>query len=105
MRKKYSRLPCGAAREGERGYFVMSIIPHKIFRDKRLQKLMGDDYNNPAMRLMVGLLENAQSVDSMDNGLPVDWDNLVIERERKIAIKYFWHGVAQAEQWVSQGVL
>lgn len=78
----------------------MKIIPNETLRDKRLRKLMGEDYyHKPALRLILSELESVQPVDDMDNGRSVEWNDLETERERKIAIIHFWKGFHFAEEW------
>lgn len=82
----------------------MKIIPNETLREKRLQRLMGEDYYcKPALRLVLGKLEGIQRVEDMDGGRNVEWDSLETEREQKIAIVYFWRGVEQAKQWAKEG--
>lgn len=83
-----------------------NIIPPDALIDKRVRKLMGASYyTNPALRLILEHIEGIQSVDDIDGGRPVEWCDLNAERERKIAIAYFWHGVQQADQWYKEGIL
>lgn len=84
----------------------MPIIPENRLREKRLQKLMGADYyTKPALRLILSHLQGVQRVEDMDGGRPVEWNDLRTERERKIAIVYFWRGVEQAQQWQQGKIL
>lgn len=84
----------------------MFIIPESHLHKKRLQKLMGEDYHTkPALRLILSRLQGVQRVEDMDNRRSVEWNNLVTERERKIALVYFWRGVEQAQQWMREGLL
>ena len=84
----------------------MTIIPENKLKTKRLKKLMGEDYyTKPALRLILSKLEGVQRVEDMDNGRSVEWNNLETERERKIAITYFWRGVEQAQKWREEGIL
>ncbi len=84
----------------------MTIIPKNKLKTKRLKKLMGEDYyTKPALRLILSKLEGVQAVDEMDNGRSVEWADLETERERKIAVTYFWKGVEQAQRWVKEGIL
>ncbi len=84
----------------------MTIIPENKLKTKRLKKLMGEDYyTKPALRLILSKLEGVQLVDDMDDGRPVEWNDLETERERKIAVTYFWKGVEQAQRWVKEGIL
>lgn len=84
----------------------MKIIPNEKLRDKRLKKLMGDDYyRKPALRLILSKLEGVQRVDDLDGGRSVEWNDLETERERKVAVTYFWKGVDQARQWIREGLL
>jgi hypothetical protein len=84
----------------------MTIIPENKLKTKRLKKLMGEDYyTKPALRLILSKLEGVQAVDEMDNGRSVEWADLETERERKIAVNYFWKGVEQAQRWVKEGIL
>lgn len=84
----------------------MTIIPENKLKTKRLKKLMGEDYyTKPALRLILSKLEGVQAVDEMDNGRSVEWADLETERERKIAVTYFWKGVEQAQCWVKEGIL
>lgn len=84
----------------------LAIIPVNRLQEKRLQKLMGDDYfTKPALRLILSKLEGVRRVEDMDNGQSVEWNNLETERERKIAITYFWRGVDQAQKWRREGIL
>jgi len=70
----------------------MTIIPENKLKTKRLKKLMGEDYyTKPALRLILGR--------------SVEWADLETERERKIAVTYFWKGVEQAQRWVKEGIL
>ncbi len=78
----------------------MSIISENRLREKRLQKLMGEDYfTKPTLRLILSKLEGVQPVDDMDGGRSVEWNDLETERERKIAMVYFWKGFHYAEEW------
>jgi len=84
----------------------MTIIPENKLKTKRLKKIMGEDYyTKPALRLILSKLEGVQAVDEMDNGRSVEWADLETERERKIAVTYFWKGVEQAQRWVKEGIL
>jgi len=84
----------------------MTIIPENKLKTKRLKKLMGEDYyTKPALRLILSKLEGVQAVDEMDNGRSVEWADLETDRERKIAVTYFWKGVRQAQRWVKEGIL
>ncbi len=84
----------------------MTIIPENKLQEKRLKKLLGEDYyTKPALRYILSRLQGVQAVDEMDNGRPVEWDDLQVERERKIAMVYFWKGVEQARQWMKEGIL
>jgi hypothetical protein len=84
----------------------MTIIPENKLKTKRLKKLMGEDYyTKPALRLILSRLQGVQAVDEMDNGRSVEWADLETERERKIAVTYFWKGVEQAQRWVKEGIL
>jgi len=84
----------------------MFIIPNNKLQEKRLKKLMGEDYyTKPALRLILSKIEGVQAVDEMDNGRSVEWADLETERERKIAVTYFWKGVEQAQRWVKEGIL
>jgi hypothetical protein len=86
--------------------FAMTIIPENKLKTKRLKKLMGEDYyTKPALRLILSRLQGVQAVDEMDNGRSVEWADLETERERKIAVTYFWKGVEQAQRWVKEGIL
>lgn len=77
----------------------MSIVSESRLREKRLKKLMGDDYyTKPALRLILSRLEGVQPVEDMDSGRSVEWFDLETERERKIAIVYFWKGFHFAEE-------
>ena len=78
----------------------MAIIPNNKLQEKRLKKLMGEDYyTKPALRLILSKLEGVQAVDEMDNGRSVEWADLETERERKIAMVHFWKGFRYAEEW------
>lgn len=78
----------------------MTIIPENKLKTKRLKKLMGEDYyTKPALRLILSKLEGVQRVDDMHNGSSVEWNDLQTERERKIAMVYFWKGFHYAEEW------
>ena len=89
-----------------RSSFFMAIIPENKLQEKRLKKLLGEDYyTKPALRLTLGKLQGVQAVDEMDNGRSVEWADLETERERKIAITYFWRGVDQAQKWMRGGIL
>ena len=78
----------------------MVIIPNNKLQEKRLKKLMGeDDYTKPALRLILSKLEGVQPVEDMDDGRPVEWNDLETERERKIAMVHFWKGFHYAEEW------
>ena len=84
----------------------MVIIPNNKLQEKRLKKLMGEDYyTKPALRLTLGKLQGVQAVDEMDNGHSVEWKDLETEREQKIAVTYFWKGVRQAQKWMREGIL
>lgn len=84
----------------------MKVVPSKTLKDKRLKKIMGEDYHlEPALRTVLGKVEGVQRVEDMDNGRPVEWENLESERERKIAMVHFWKGVDRAIQWQKEGVL
>jgi len=77
----------------------MVIIPNNKLQEKRLKKLMGEDYyTKPALLLILSRLQGVQAVDEMDNGQSVEWKDLETERERKIAVTYFWKGVRQAQR-------
>jgi hypothetical protein len=82
----------------------MVIIPKSKLQEKRLKKLMGEDYSKPALHLMFSKLEGVQAVEEMDHGRPVEWADLETEREQKIAITYFWRGVEQAQKWMGEGI-
>ena len=78
----------------------MVIIPNNKLQEKRLKKLMGDEYfTKPALRLILSKLEGVQRVEDMDNGRSVEWNDLETERERKIAMVHFWKGFHYAEEW------
>ncbi len=78
----------------------MNIISEDRLREKRLKRLMGEDYyTKPALRLILSKLEGVQLVDDMDDGRPVEWNDLETERERKIAMVHFWKGFHYAEEW------
>ena len=78
----------------------MTIIPENKLKTKRLKKLMGEDYyTKPALLLILSKLEGVQLVDDMDDGRPVEWNDLETERERKIATVHFWKGFHCAEEW------
>lgn len=82
----------------------MKIIPNEMLRDKRLKKLMGKDYYlKPALRLILSKLEGVQPVDDMDGGRSVNWNDLETERERKIAIVFFWQGFEFAKELRERG--
>lgn len=84
----------------------MTIIPENKLKAKRLKKLMGEDYfTKPTLRLVLSKLKGVQRVEDMDNGRSVEWADLETERERKIAVTYFWKGVEQAQRWVKEGIL
>ncbi len=84
----------------------MNIISEDRLREKRLKRLMGEDYyTKPALRLILSKLEGVQAVGEMDNGRSVELADLETERERKIAITYFWRGVDQAQKWMREGIL
>ena len=84
----------------------MKVVPSKTLKDKRLKKIMGEDYHlEPALREILSRFEGVQRVEDMDNGRPVEWENLESERERKIAMVHFWKGVDRARQWREDGVL
>jgi len=84
----------------------MAIIPEDRLQKKRLKRLMGEAYyTNLTLRLILSKLEGVQSVDDMDNGRSVEWNDLKTERERKIAVVYFWRGVEQAQKWREEGIL
>lgn len=75
-------------------------------QEKRLQKLMGEDYyTKPGLRMILGKLKGVQRVEDMDGGRSVEWNDLETERERKIAMIYFWRGVDQARKWMRDGLL
>lgn len=78
----------------------MNIILEDRLREKRLKRLMGEDYyTKPALRLILSKLEGVQRVEDMDKGRSVEWNNLETERERKIATVYFWKGFHYTEEW------
>lgn len=78
----------------------MNIVPDDVLKEKRLKKLMGDDYHTkPALRSILSRLEGVQRVEDMDSGRPVEWATLESERERKIAMTYFWQGFDYAEKY------
>lgn len=78
----------------------MKIVANKVLREKRLKKLIGADYHRkPALRLILSKLEGARQVEDMDGGQSVEWNDLETERERKIAIVYFWKGFDFAEEY------
>ena len=80
----------------------MNIIPEDTLKEKRLKKLMGDDYHNkPALRLILSRLEGVQRVEDLDGGRPCEWGYLDTEREQKIATVFFWRGVEFADEWLS----
>ena len=82
------------------------IIPEETLKNKRLEKLLGADYcTKPRLREFLSRLEGVQRVDDMDGGRSVEWSLLSIERERKIAVTYFWRGVDQAQKWMREGIL
>lgn len=93
----------------KKGGILMStgyIIPEEILKNKRLEKLLGADYcTKPRLREFLSRLEGVQRVDDMDGGRGVEWSLLSIERERKIAVTYFWRGVDQAQRWREEGLL
>lgn len=96
----------GKLRETREVLFSMNIVSEDRLREKRLKRLMGEDYyTKPALRLILSKLEGVQAVDEMDNGRSVEWNDLETERERKIALVYFWRGVEQAQQWMREGLL
>ena len=96
----------GKLRETSEVLFSMNIVSEDRLREKRLKRLMGEDYyTKPALRLILSKLEGVQAVDEMDNGRSVEWADLETERERKIAVTYFWKGVEQAQRWVKEGIL
>lgn len=35
----------------------------------------------------------------------VEWPNLETEKERRVAVTYFWKGVEQAQSWQKEGLL
>jgi hypothetical protein len=72
----------------------MNVISNDVLKQKRLKRIMGKDYENPALRLILERLEDVGLVEDMDEGRPVEWANLETERERKIAMTYFWKGSA-----------
>ena len=82
------------------------IIPEETLKNKRLEKLLGADYcTKPRLREFLSRLEGVQRVDDMDGGRSVEWADLETERERKIAVTYFWRGVDQAQKWMREGIL
>lgn len=84
----------------------MAIIHEKRLQEKRLKRLMGEAYyTNPTLRLILSKLEGVQPVEDMDNGRSVEWNDLETEREKKIAVTYFWRGVDQAQKWREDGIL
>ena len=67
---------------------------------------MGEDYyTKPALRLILSKLEGVQAVAEMYNGRSAEWADLVTERERIIAVTFFWKGVEQAQRWATEGIL
>ncbi len=79
----------------------MNIVSEDRLREKRLKRLMGEDnYTKPTQRLVLSKLKGVQRVEDMDNGRSVEWADLETERERKIAVTYFWKGVEQAQRLV-----
>ncbi|BAF61057.1 hypothetical protein PTH_2876 [Pelotomaculum thermopropionicum SI] len=96
----------GAAEERQRQVFYMAIISENRLQEKQLKRLMGEDYyTKPALRLILSGLGGVQAVEDMDGGRSVEWGDLKTERERKIAMVYFWQGVEQAERWREDGIL
>ena len=90
----------GKLRETSEVLFSMNIVSEDRLREKRLKRLMGEDYyTKPALRLILSKLEGVQLVDDMDDGRPVEWNDLETERERKIAMVHFWKGFHYAEEW------
>ncbi|NPV74640.1 MAG: hypothetical protein HPY89_12905 [Pelotomaculum sp.] len=84
----------------------MAIISENRLQEKQLKRLMGEDYyTKPALRLILSGLGGVQAVEDMDGGRSVEWGDLKTERERKIAMVYFWQGVEQAERWREDGIL
>jgi hypothetical protein len=78
----------------------VNIIPEDTLKEKRLKKLMGDDYHNkPALREILSRLEGVSRVEDMDDGRSVEWNDLETERERKIAMVYHWKGYEFAEEY------
>ena len=100
MNKMKTPAACQADRGAARCYSFMVIIPNNKLQEKRLKKLMGDEYfTKPALRLILSKLEGVQRVEDMDNGRSVEWNDLETERERKIAMVHFWKGFHYAEEW------
>jgi hypothetical protein len=90
----------GKLRETSEVLFSMNIVSEDRLRKKRLKRLMGEDYyTKPALRLILSKLAGVQLVDDMDDGRPVEWNDLETERERKIAMVHFWKGFHYAEEW------
>ena len=78
----------------------MNIVSEDRLREKRLKRLMGEDYyTKPTLRLVLSKLKGVQLVDDMDDGRSVEWNDLETERERKIAMAYFCKGFHYAEEW------
>ena len=90
----------GKLRETSEVLFSMNIVSEDRLREKRLKRLMGEDYyTKPTLRLVLSKLKGVQLVDDMDDGRPVEWNDLETERERKIAMVHFWKGFHYAEEW------
>jgi len=78
----------------------MNIVSEDRLREKRLKRLMGEDYyTKPTLRLVLSKLKGVQLVDDMDDGRSVEWNDLETERERKIAMVHFCKGFHYAEEW------
>ena len=78
----------------------MNIVSEDRLQEKRLKRLMGEDYyTKPTLRLVLSKLKGVQLVDDMDDGRPVEWNDLETERERKIAMVHFCKGFHYAEEW------
>jgi len=78
----------------------MNVIHHNKLKEKRLKRLMGEDYyTKPGLRLILSKLEGVQAAYDMDSDKPVEWNDLESERERKIADTFFWKGFHYAEEW------
>jgi hypothetical protein len=56
------------------------------------------------LQYVLGRLEGVQRLEDVDGGRSVEWLTLASERERKIAMTFFWRGVDLADELRRRGV-